>query len=156
MHIRAGKALPVRATEIRVIFKRPPKLAFSVARRHDPNELILRIDPSPGDRPGDPGEGAGRQPTTRTVDLSLIFSEELGEAPEPYERLLSDAHARRLQPLRPGGRRRGDLAHRPAAARRAASRWSPTHPGRGVLRGADKLLSGYPGWREPWLRATGH
>ena len=29
--------------------------------------------------------------TTRTVDLSLIFSEELGDAPEPYERLLGDA-----------------------------------------------------------------
>ena len=29
--------------------------------------------------------------TTRTVDLSLIFSEELGDLPEPYERLLGDA-----------------------------------------------------------------
>ena len=28
---------------------------------------------------------------TRTVDLSLIFPEELGEAPEPCERLLGDA-----------------------------------------------------------------
>ena len=27
----------------------------------------------------------------RTVDLSLIFSEELGDLPEPYERLLGDA-----------------------------------------------------------------
>ena len=27
--LRAGKALPVRATEIRVIFKRPPKLAIT-------------------------------------------------------------------------------------------------------------------------------
>jgi glucose-6-phosphate 1-dehydrogenase len=31
--------------------------------------------------------------TTRTVDLSLIFAEELGEAPQPYERLLGDALA---------------------------------------------------------------
>ncbi len=45
--IRAGKALPVRATEIRVIFKRPPKLAIS-SLAPDPDELILRIDPSPG------------------------------------------------------------------------------------------------------------
>jgi glucose-6-phosphate 1-dehydrogenase len=28
-YIRAGKALPVRATEMRVIFKRPPRLAFA-------------------------------------------------------------------------------------------------------------------------------
>jgi len=87
--IRAGKALPVRATEIRVIFKRPPKLAIT-PYTPDPDELILRIDPTPGAdlviQAKEPG--ANR---TRTVDLSLIFSEALGEAPEPYERLLSEA-----------------------------------------------------------------
>ena len=61
--------------------------------------------------------GANR---TRAVDLSLIFAEELGEAPEPYERLLERRDARRLHPVRPRGRRRGDLADRAAAARRAA------------------------------------
>ena len=45
--VRAGKALPVRATEIRVVFKRPPKLAIT-SLTPDPNELVLRIDPSPG------------------------------------------------------------------------------------------------------------
>jgi len=45
--IRAGKALPVRATEIRVIFKRPPRLPIT-AHVPDANELILRIDPKPG------------------------------------------------------------------------------------------------------------
>ena len=45
--IRAGKALPVRDTEIRVIFKRPPKLAIT-EETHDPDELVLRIDPNPG------------------------------------------------------------------------------------------------------------
>ena len=29
--------------------------------------------------------------STRSIDLSLIFSKELGDAPEPYERLLGDA-----------------------------------------------------------------
>ncbi len=51
---------------------------------------MLRIDPNPGTnliiQAKEPG--ANR---TRSVDLSLIFAEELGEAPEPYERLLSDA-----------------------------------------------------------------
>ena len=71
--IRAGRALPVRDTEIRVIFKRPPKLAFS-SNRPDPDELVLRIDPSPGAalvvQVKEPDAN-----TTRTVDLSLIFSE---------------------------------------------------------------------------------
>src|SRR4029078_11790662 len=68
--IRAGKALPVRATEIRVFFKRPHKLAIT-SETHDPDELVLRIDPNPGTdfiiQAKEPG--ANR---TRAVDLSLI------------------------------------------------------------------------------------
>ena len=45
--IRAGKALAVRATEVRVIFKRPPRLAFA-GNEPNPDELVLRIDPDPG------------------------------------------------------------------------------------------------------------
>ena len=59
--LRAGKALPVRATEIRVIFKRPPKLAITTFTP-DANELVLRIDPSPGTDLVDPSQGARSQP----------------------------------------------------------------------------------------------
>ncbi len=151
-YIRAGKALPVRATEIRVIFKRPPKLAFT-SLTPDPDELILRIDPSPGAdlviQAKQPGANA-----IRTVDLSLIFSEELGDAPEPYERLLRDAmHGdsscftredsveetwRIVQPL---------LDAPPPVQSYQPGSWGPP--------GADKLLAGHPGWREPWLGADG-
>ena len=146
--IRAGKDLPVTATEIRVIFKRPPKLAFT-PMRPDPDELILRIDPNPGAclvvQAKEPG--ANR---TRTVNLSLIFSEELGEAPEPYERLLSDAMRgnsgqftrqdgveetwRIVEPL---------LDAPPPVQPYKPGSWGPT--------GADKLFAGHPGWRYPWL-----
>lgn len=146
--LRAGKGLPVRATEIRVIFKRPPKLPIT-ASTHDANELVLRIDPRPGAdlivQAKEPG--ANR---TRTVDLSLIFAEELGEAPEPYERLLSDAMRgdssqfaredgveetwRIVQPL---------LDAPPAVQPYPRDSWGPP--------GAAKLVAGYPGWREPWL-----
>jgi glucose-6-phosphate 1-dehydrogenase len=151
-YIRAGKALPVRATEIRVIFKRPPKLAFTPLTP-DPDELILRIDPSPGAdlviQAKEPGAN-----TTRTVDLALIFSEELGEAPEPYERLLSDAMQgdasqftredsveetwRIVQPL---------LDAPPPVQPYKPGSWGPP--------GADKLLAGHPSWREPWLHSVG-
>jgi glucose-6-phosphate 1-dehydrogenase len=146
--LRAGKALPVRATEIRVIFKRPPKLAIT-SLTPDPNELVLRIDPKPGtDLIVQAKEPSANR--TRTVNLSLIFAEELGEAPEPYERLLSDAMRgdssqfaredgveetwRIVQPL---------LDAPPPVHAYQPGSWGPP--------AADNLLAGHPGWREPWL-----
>jgi glucose-6-phosphate 1-dehydrogenase len=148
--LRAGKALPVRATEIRVIFKRPPKLAIT-SLTPDPNELVLRIDPNPGtDMVIQAKEPGANQ--TRSVDLSLIFAEELGEAPEPYERLLSDAMRgdssqfaredgveetwRIVQPL---------LDAPPPVQPYEVGSWGPP--------AAAKLLSGHPKWREPWLES---
>lgn len=149
--IRAGKALPVQATEIRVIFKRPPK---SVITEHSPdaNELILRIDPNPGAnlviQAKEPGANRAR-----TVDLSLNFAEQLGEAPEPYERLLNDALNgdssqftrkenveqtwRIVQPL---------LDAPPPLGTYKPGSWGPA--------GADTLLAGYPAWRYPWLEGN--
>jgi glucose-6-phosphate 1-dehydrogenase len=153
--LRAGKALPERVTEIRAIFKRPPQLAFAPHTKPDPDELVLRIDPNPGTDLVVQAKQPGAQ-AARTVDLSLIFSEELGDAPEPYERLLGDAlHGdpalftredsieetwRIVQPL---------LDTPPPVEPYKPGSWGPA--------AADKLLSGYPGWRDPWLHshATG-
>jgi glucose-6-phosphate 1-dehydrogenase len=148
--IRAGKALPVRATEIRVFFKRPPKLAV-MPERPDPNQLVLRIDPNPGTdmiiQAKEPGAN-----TTRCVDLSLTFAKELGEAPEPYERLLSDAMRgdsaqfaredgveetwRIVQPL---------IESPPELQTYEVGSWGPAS--------VSKLVAGYPSWREPWLES---
>ena len=148
--IRAGKALPVRATEIRVFYKRPPKLAV-MPNRPDPNQLVLRIDPNPGTdlivQAKEPGAN-----TTRCVDLSLTFAKELGEAPEPYERLLSDAMRgdsaqfaredgveetwRIVQPL---------IESPPELQTYEVGSWGPE--------AASKLVAGYPSWREPWLES---
>ena len=149
--IRAGKALPERVTEIRAVFKRPPKLTFAPRFAPDPDELVLRIDPNPGTdlvvQAKQPGARA-----TRTVDLSLIFAEELGDAPEPYERLLGDALQgdsalftredsveetwRIVQPL---------LDVPPPVESYKPGSWGPAS--------ADKLLAGHPGWRDPWLHS---
>jgi glucose-6-phosphate 1-dehydrogenase len=148
--IRAGKALPVRATEIRVFFKRPPKLAV-MPERPDPNQLVLRIDPNPGTdliiQAKEPGAN-----TTRCVDLSLTFATELGEAPEPYERLLSDAMRgesaqfaredgveetwRIVEPL---------IESPPALHTYKVGSWGPDE--------VSKLVAGYPSWRDPWLES---
>ena len=146
--IRAGKALPVRATEIRVIFKRPPRLAF-LPHIPDPDELILRIDPDPGADLVIQAKKPGAN-ETRTVNLSLVFAEELGEAPEPYERLLSDAlrgdpsHFTREDGVEETWRIVQPLleAPPPVETYRPGS-WGPA--------GAAKLVAGHPGWHEPWL-----
>ena len=148
--IRAGKSLPVRATEIRVIFKRPPKLPF-LAHIPDPDELILRIDPNAGADLVIQAKKPGAN-SARTVDLSLIFADGLDEEmPEPYERLLNDAMCgdssqfirqdgveetwRIVQPL---------LDDPPPVRTYRPGSWGPP---------TDALLAGYPHWREPWLQA---
>ena len=93
--------------------------------------------------------------STRTVDLSLIFSEELGDAPEPYERLLGDALEgnaslftredsveetwRIVQPL---------LEEPPPVEPYKPGSWGPG--------GAQQLVSGSPRWHEPWLGPSSH
>ncbi|MFD9593324.1 glucose-6-phosphate dehydrogenase [Kitasatospora sp. NPDC059973] len=144
--IRAGKALAARATEVRVVFKRPPRLAFLDQPAHpDANELVLRIDPDPALRLGMLSkEASGR--SARSVHLSLSFAAELGRPPEPYERLLNDALTgdrslftrqdvveetwRVIQPL---------VDHPPAPVPYARGTWGPA-PGLGRTT-----------WRPPWL-----
>lgn len=47
--LRVGKALPHRATEVRLLLRRTPRLAFLPAlARSDPNQVVLRVDPGPG------------------------------------------------------------------------------------------------------------
>src|SRR5207247_4219408 len=49
--IRTGKRLPVTQTELRVVFKKPPRLGFAVkGLRPDPNQLVVKLDPSTGIR----------------------------------------------------------------------------------------------------------
>jgi glucose-6-phosphate 1-dehydrogenase len=149
--IRAGKALAARATEVRVVFKRPPRLAFLDEPQHpEPNELVLRIDPDPGLRLGMLSKKASGD-STRNVHLDLSFAAELGKPPEPYERLLNDALTgdrslftrqdvveetwRVIQPL---------VDHPPAPVPYEQGSWGPTQdPGR-------------TSWQLPWLSSPDH
>lgn len=149
--IRAGKALPVRATEIRVIFKRPPTLPFLPAA-NEPNELIFRIDPDAGVDLVVQAKESGAD-ATRAVNLSLVFSDELAEAPEPYERLLGDAmHGDSSQFIREDGVEetwrivQPLLESPPPVQVYQPGSWGPA--------GADALVAGCPAWRQPWLPAA--
>ena len=112
--------MPVEATEVRVVFKRPPRLGIGGRMLPDPDELIIRIKPEPGAELCLIAKKAGEDALQR-VHLDMLFDEQVGEQPEPYERLLRDALRGDPQPV-PGLRRdRPDLADRPAAARRPAA-----------------------------------
>jgi glucose-6-phosphate 1-dehydrogenase len=150
--IRAGKALATRVTEVRMVFRRPPKLRFIGGDRHgEPNQIVLRIDPSPGLRFGIVSRDTAER-GWRTVTLDMSFAQELGPPLEPYERLLRDAMAgdnhlfnredsveetwRIVQPL---------LEKPPPVLVYARGSWGPQE--------AAKLVNGYADWHKPWLPA---
>jgi glucose-6-phosphate 1-dehydrogenase len=87
--IRAGKCLPVTQTELRLVFKHPPKLGFADYDTHvAPNQIVVRLDPSTGIRlvvEAHRADGPG------PIELDMEFGEEGGEGPTPYEVLLHAA-----------------------------------------------------------------
>ena len=92
-YIRAGKRLPKRATEIRVLFKRPPHLMFGpeAAQELEPNAITLRIQPEEGIslRFGAKVPSAGVRLRSVAMEFQYMTSF-LIETPEAYERLLLD------------------------------------------------------------------
>jgi glucose-6-phosphate 1-dehydrogenase len=90
--MRTGKYLSMTQTELRLVFKRPPKLGLQLPfdRVSEANQLVLRLDPSTGVRMRLDGRRAdGRGPEVITLDRGL--ASEGGEAPTPYEVLLEAA-----------------------------------------------------------------
>jgi glucose-6-phosphate 1-dehydrogenase len=146
--IRAGKRLPVTQTELRLVFKHPPDLGFAAFdRRIEPNQLVVKLDPSTGIRvilEAHRADGPGR------IDLDMEFSEEGGEGATPYEVLLHAAMVgesmrftrqdgveetwRVMQPL---------LDNPPPVQSYAPGSWGP--------KAADELVAGFGRWHGPWL-----
>jgi glucose-6-phosphate 1-dehydrogenase len=147
--IRAGKCLATTATEVNVVFKRPPRLGVGRSSHPEPNQLVIRIDPKPGARIRFLAKKAGEE-AFEPADLQVLFEKTPGEEPEPYERLLDDALTgdrqlfaredsieqtwRVVQPLldEPG----------PVDAYAPGS-WGPER--------ANTLVRGVCEWYEPWL-----
>jgi glucose-6-phosphate 1-dehydrogenase len=87
--IRAGKCLPVTATEVTVRFKRAPYDIFGLNPLPDNNTLRFRVWPETavgvslaGKKPG-----AGWEPQTE----ELVFAERPGSDQRPYDRLIGAA-----------------------------------------------------------------
>ncbi|HEY1285332.1 MAG TPA: glucose-6-phosphate dehydrogenase [Solirubrobacterales bacterium] len=150
--IRAGKQMPVRATEVTVVFKRPPPLGVGSGKRPGQNQLTIRIDPEPGALLRFLAKKAGEE-AFEPADLEVLFERAPGEEPEPYERLLDDAlHGRtelftREESIEQTWRIVQPLLDDPG----------PVHPyetGTWGPKEAEKLTRGICQWHDPWLPAS--
>jgi glucose-6-phosphate 1-dehydrogenase len=149
--IRAGKAMPAKVTEIRIVLESPPSLGIGDRATPNADEIIFRIDPQAGAcilvEAKQPGEEALRQ-----VHLDLLFAQQVGEQPSPYERLLSDAIAgkpelfSRMDMVEETWRIVQPLIDKPCPI-------EPYPDGSWGPEGASQLTAGYGGWRKPWLPA---
>jgi glucose-6-phosphate 1-dehydrogenase len=89
IYIRAGKLLPVTATEIFVEFKRPPLEAFGEIVPTSSAHLRLRISPDIAIGMGVRVKSPGERMTGNDVELAL--TEQAACDMPPYQRLLGDA-----------------------------------------------------------------
>ena len=119
--IRAGKRLPVTQTEVRLVFKHPPRLGFAALdRRPEPNQLVIKLDPSTGVRivlDARRADARGAAP--------ILFDVEFCRDGRRGRNALRGAAPRRAgrrdHAVHATGRNRADVADHAAAARRAAS-----------------------------------
>jgi glucose-6-phosphate 1-dehydrogenase len=90
--VRAGKALARTATEVVVRLQRVPQLRWGAHILDCPgdDDIVLRIGRQAGVSIFLRAKTPGKE-ISQPVSLDLDFADELGAAPGPYERLLSDA-----------------------------------------------------------------
>ena len=88
-YIRAGKRMPLTATEVRVEFKPPPHAVFDTASAREADYVRFRLSPnvtiSLGARVKLPGEAMVGEA------VELLVRHMAGDEMTPYERLLGDA-----------------------------------------------------------------
>jgi glucose-6-phosphate 1-dehydrogenase len=148
--LRTGKCLPVTQTELRVVFRRPPRLGFhNWSRLPEPSAMVVKLDPSTGVRLlVEAQRDVAVEPEQITMDME--FAQEGGEGPTPYEVLLHAAligDAKRfsrqdiveqswrvMQPL---------LDSPPPVHPYAKGSWGPPE--------AEQVLEGFGRWHEPWV-----
>ncbi|HEV2228462.1 MAG TPA: glucose-6-phosphate dehydrogenase [Steroidobacteraceae bacterium] len=157
-YMRAGKRLPVTATEVVVELRAPPARVFGELGPEQPNHLRFRVGPEVAIALGAHSKKPGPVMTGR--DVELFVAEQQGEDLDPYAALISSALI-------------GDTAHfaredeveaawaivdpllKPATVpiEYAPASWGPPQ--------AERLLQGPCGWHNPgakpqdWQRSCG-
>lgn len=149
--IRTGKDLPITQTELRLVFRRPPHLHFipGQRRRAAPNQMVFKIDPSPGIQIQLDAQRADK-PGINEIDFNMEFAEEGGAGATPYEVLLHAAligdstHFTRQDMVEETWRIVQPLLDSPPPVHRYAKRsWGPEE--------AKELTKGCGDWQRPWV-----
>jgi glucose-6-phosphate 1-dehydrogenase len=151
--IRAGKRLPATQTELRVVFKAPPRIDFGPVTGADlgrnPDQLVVKLDPAAGVRwLMEARRGDSSQPEPITLDME--FAAEGGEGPTPYEVLLHAAmvgqHGRfnKQDVVEENWRIMQPLLDSPPPVQ-------PYNPGTWGPAAADDLVAEQGGWKGPWI-----
>ncbi|TWD82492.1 glucose-6-phosphate 1-dehydrogenase [Kribbella amoyensis] len=148
--IRTGKRLPVTQTELRLVFRRPPRLGFGPAGHLvEPNQLVVKLDPATGIRIRLDAHRAD-QARIAPIELDMEFAEEGGEGPTPYEVLLQAAltgkstRFTRQDCVEETWRIMQPLLDAPTPIHAyAQGSWGPAAAG--------EVADGFGGWRAPWL-----
>ncbi|HKE75414.1 MAG TPA: glucose-6-phosphate dehydrogenase [Acidimicrobiales bacterium] len=150
-YIRTGKHLPTTQTEVRLVFRRPPRLGFGLIgdgkAEHD--QFVVKLDPTTGSQVTVMAK-QGDERAPRPVTFDLDFAEQGGEGATPYEVLLHAAllgnstrftrqdgveeQWRIMQPL---------LDDPPPVHPYAQGSWGPAE--------ADRLVAGHASWHGPWI-----
>lgn len=155
-YLRAGKNLPVTATEVVVDLRPPPTHVFGELGPQQPNYLRFRVGPDVAIALGAHAKKAG--PTMQGREVELFVSQQQGEEMDAYERLISEALI-------------GDTSHF-ARQDEVEAAWAIVDPLLGLKTSpyeytpgtwgppeADRLISGPCSWHNPgataqtWTRA---
>jgi glucose-6-phosphate 1-dehydrogenase len=149
--IRTGKRLAALDTELRLVFKHPPRLAFipSTQRRPAASQLVVRIDPETGIRLILDAHRADRQ-GAREIELDMEFADEGGVDATPYEVLL------RAALLGDGSlfTRQDNIEECWRVVQPLLDSPGPVHPyepGSWGPQEAQRVVSGFGAWQSPWL-----
>ena len=121
--IRTGKRLPVTQTEVRLVFRRPPRLGFlprAGNRAPVESQLVIKLDPMTGIRlivDAHRADKGGPQEIT----LDMEFARGGRRGPDPVRGAAAGGDGGRQRAVHPPGQRRGDVADHDAAARAPAA-----------------------------------
>jgi glucose-6-phosphate 1-dehydrogenase len=148
--LRTGKHLAATQTEVRLVFRRPPKLGFGFTgdRAPEPDQIVVKLDPTTGIRLLVEARRADAE-GPETINLDMEFADEGGEGATPYEVLL---HAAMLGNSTRFARQDGvdeawrimqPLVDAPPPVR-------PYRPGSWGPAAADAIVAGHSPWHTPW------
>ena len=151
--IRTGKLLPVTQTEVRLVFKNPPKLGFASTGdyRPSPNQVVLKLDPTTAS--GSSSRRAAQMPSSRSRSTSTWSSPTRAVRARRRTRCCSTRRCRATasgSPARTGSSRRGGSCSRSLDAPPPVH---PYAPGSWGPEAANALIAGHGRWQDPWVPA---